>query len=250
MDSSEVAIATVTWARSADEEELLGRSLQRLVAAGFPVAIADRPTSTTFTRRLGELPGVRIAVPQATGLVAQVKASFAAAATFETRFILYVEPDKQAFFSGALRDFVLHAAGDTDVGVVLASRSRASFGTFPPMQQYTEGVINQLCSEFVGGDGDYSYGPFMMNRTLMPSLHVIPVHLGWGWRHFMFAMAARHGFRVLHVVGDYDCPLGRRAEAGSDRVHRLRQLSENLLGLIAAFQANGAPTSVRRIDLA
>lgn len=145
---------------------------------------------------------MRVAVPQATGLVPQVKASFAAAASFQTRFILYVEPDKEAFFAGAIRDFVLDAAGDAEVGIVLASRSGGSFGTFPPMQQYTEGVINQLCSELVGCDGDYSYGPFLMNRTLLPRVDVMPDRLGWGWRDFMFAVTPLHGLRMLHVVGD------------------------------------------------
>lgn len=127
------------------------------VTPALPFALAL--TAALLIEAPPSLPGTR------RGLVAQVKASFAAAATFQTRFILYVKPDKEAFFAGAIRNFVLDAAGDADVGIVLASRSRASFGTFPPMQRYTEGVINQLCSELVGCDGDYSYGPFLMNRT-------------------------------------------------------------------------------------
>jgi hypothetical protein len=44
MDSSQVAIATITWTRSPDEEALR-RALERFADIGLPVAIADRGTN-------------------------------------------------------------------------------------------------------------------------------------------------------------------------------------------------------------
>ena len=235
MDTSLVAVATIAWARTPLEEERLRRSLERLAAAGFPVAVADAGTNPDFEGFLSQLPGFHVTVPPRRGLVAQVAASIALAAGLDRSFILYTEPDKALFFGRRMKDFLHRAAADRDgreVGVVLASRSRRSFKTYPSMQRYTEGVINGLCGEMLGCPGDYSYGPFLMTRTLVPELLQVRRELGWGWRHFAFRAAHRAGLPVDHVTGDYPCPPDQRAEDDAERVHRLRQLSENILGLI------------------
>ena len=232
MDEGQVAVATMTWARSPAEESLLLRSLELLAQSGLPIAVADRGTSAAFTKALSCRAGIRVVVPDAPGLVAQVKASFQLAAAFRTPRILYVEPDKEAFFERRLGAFLRGAPAGDDVGVVLAARSAASFATFPPTQRYTESVINTLTGEQVGAAGDYSYGPFLVHRRLLPQLAHLDGRLGWGWRHFVFRVARRQGLRVAHVTGDYPCPPEQRHEDEAERRHRLRQLSENLLGLI------------------
>lgn len=98
----------------------------------------------------------------------QVQARLRAAFQFSTDFILYTESDKQQFFQDKLEAFLRQAAVAPDVGAVLAARSEASFATFPPVQRYTEGVINHLCEHFGGPPGDYSYGPMLLNRALLP----------------------------------------------------------------------------------
>src|SRR5687767_1300819 len=123
MDAWQVAVATITWPKSTDEEVLLGRSLQSLGEAGLPVAVADRGTSAAFSHAIRQLPGFRATIPHQPRLVAQVKASIALAATFDTSFILYAESDKETFFKDSLRDFLDRAPDDQDVGVVVASRS-------------------------------------------------------------------------------------------------------------------------------
>jgi hypothetical protein len=179
-------VATITWARCGAEEEALLRSLAQLAHVGLPVAVADRGTSASFSEAIGRLPGFRVTVPPMPGLVAQVQAGFELAATFGTPFILYVEPDKEEFFAARLLEFIRHAPCQEDVGVVLACRSRAALATFPPMQRYTEGVFNHLCGEVVGTPGDYSYGPFVMNRSLLPHIVKLNRALGWGWRPATF----------------------------------------------------------------
>jgi hypothetical protein len=232
VDASKVAVATITWARSAGEEALLVRSLALLADGGWPMAIADRRTSAAFTSRLEALPNALVAAASEPGLVRQVKASLDLAATFERPFILYVEPDKELFFGPQVTAFVQRAPDAGDVGVVLASRSDESFRTFPPMQRYTEGVVNHLCAEMIGREGDYSYGPFLINRALLPHVARVDDQVGWGWRHLAFRTAQRHGFSIHHVTGDYPCPPDQRVEGDAERMHRMRQLSENILGLI------------------
>jgi hypothetical protein len=229
-------VATITWARSAAEEALLRRSLQSLARLGWPVAVADAGTNPAFGEFLDSLPGFSVTRPSDRGLVPQVKASMALAATFGTPFILYSEPDKQRFFDAGLHDFVRRAGetgGDGEPGVALAARSAGSFATYPPMQRYAEGVINDLCAAFMGRHGDYSYGPFMMTRALLARVATLPSDLGWGWRHAVFQAAHRASLRVEHVIDDYRCPPDQRVEDDAERAHRLRQLSDNIRGLIA-----------------
>jgi hypothetical protein len=232
MNAASVAVATITWVRSPDEESLLIRSLERLARCGIPVAVADRESSAPFNRTLERLPNFAVTVPTATGLVTQVKASLDLAATFEKPFILYTEPDKEFFF-GRMTEFVRRAPDSADVGVALAARSDESFQTFPPMQRFTEGVINHLCAEMIGPQGDYSYGPFLLNRALLPEVtSKFAPELGWGWRPFTFLTAHRRGFRVVHLAADYPCPPTQQVEGNIERAHRMRQLSENIRGLI------------------
>lgn len=232
MDPSQVAVATITWPRSTDEEELLGRSLKLLGEAGVPVAVADRDTSAAFSQRLKQLFGFRVTIQSKPGLVPQVQASIALAATFGTPFILYVESDKELFFEKRLRDFIRHAPDHDDVGVVLASRSEESFQTFPEMQRYTEGIANHLCGQRLRCPGDFFYGPFLMARTLLPHISNLDARLGWGWRPSTFVAAHRRGLHLLHVIDDHCCPPNQQNENDAEQIHRIRQLSENILGLI------------------
>ncbi len=232
MEPSQVAIATVTWARTAEEDARLRRSLSHLGTLGFPVTACDAGSSPSFIEFVGTLQGLEVIRSPGPGLVAQVQTSVAAAGAHGRPFVLYVEPDKEVFFDGRLREFVSRAPDGGQPGVVLASRSDESLATYPPMQRYTEGVINYLCGTLIGRQGDYSYGPFLMHRALLPAVAGFGAHLGWGWRHAAFSAAARAGLDVVHVSGDYPCPADQRVEDDAERAHRIRQLSQNLLGLI------------------
>jgi hypothetical protein len=50
MDTSLIAVATITWARTPLEEERLRRSLEQLAKVRLPVAVADAGTVPTFTQ--------------------------------------------------------------------------------------------------------------------------------------------------------------------------------------------------------
>jgi hypothetical protein len=202
------------------------------------VAIGDAGTRPSFRAFLERLPGVTVSVPAMRGLVPQVQASLAAASTFDNAFTLYVEPDKERFFAGPMADFLGRAPDGPEVGVVIASRSEQSFATFPPMQRYTEGVINHLCGERLGPAGDYSYGPFLIARDLLPAISTLDATLGWGWRHAAFAATVGSGLRLAFVTGDYCCPPDQRGEDEAERAHRVRQLSENIRGLLAVPHAD------------
>jgi hypothetical protein len=201
--------------------------------------VADRGSSPRFTAFLAAFPRFLVTVPEEHSLVAQVQASLRAAAATGAAFILYTESDKELFFRGGLEELIRQSSRDAAVGAVLASRSSSSFATFPPLQRFTERTINELCARVVGVPGDYSYGPFLLNRALVSRVEGIAPDVGWGWRHFVFGLAARLGYRVEHIVGSYPCPEDQQHEDERERIHRLRQLSQNIEGLVMSMTVQG-----------
>ena len=68
----------------------------------------------------------------------------------------------------------------------------------------------------------------------------LPARIGWGWRHYIFAAAAQLGFRIVAIAGDYPCPVDQRQEDVGERTHRMRQLSQNVDGLVLASTGQAA----------
>jgi hypothetical protein len=234
-----VCVATITWARNEQEEALLRRSLLQLAAHSLTVVVADKGASETFTAFVASQPHFIVAPAGKPSLVGQVQSSLAVAAQTGADFILYTESDKELFFREGLDPFLEAVELRTDTGVVLATRSDESFATFPRLQRFTERTINELCAEGTGIAGDYSYGPFLMHRQLAAAVADLGPELGWGWRHFVFGTAARRGYTVTLVPGHYPCPLDQREEDDGERIHRLKQLAENVHGLVAALRGDG-----------
>ena len=227
-----VCAATVTWARTEAEQQLLRKSLLRLVETGLPIVVCDRDSGPAFRDFLESQRPIKVVPPGGPTLVGQVQASLAAAAETGADFILYTESDKELFFATGLDPFLDRLDLQPRTGATLAARSEASFSTFPALQRFTERTINELCERFIGTPGDYSYGPFVLNRQLVPGVLGLAPDVGWGWRHFLFGWAPRLGYTVTHVVGDYPCPPDQREEEETEQLHRVRQLAQNIHGLM------------------
>jgi hypothetical protein len=76
-----------------------------------------------------------------------------------------------------------------------------------------------------------------MARALLAVVGRLSHHLGWGWRPATFAAVRRQGGPLTHVEGDHFCPPDQRDEDGAEREHRIRQLGQNLLGLLDSPKA-------------
>jgi hypothetical protein len=198
--------------------------------------VCDGGSGGEFAAFLGGLPNLSIVPANGSGLVGQVRASTAAAARSGAPIVVYTEADKEEFFERGLAAFAGTLLTHDSAGVTLAARSSSAFETFPSMQRFTEGAINQLCERFLGPHGDYSYGPFAMPASLAPFIEHADDDLGWGWRHFIFAIAHRLGHQIAHVSGDYACPADQREDDERERLHRLRQLGQNVRGLEAGVR--------------
>jgi hypothetical protein len=233
MNCKEVAVATMTWARDAAEERLLRESLPLLAGLGAPVFVADGGSGGPLLDFIRGLPNFQLFEAGEPGVWRQARMSLAAAADVRAaRFILYTESDKRDFFRDGLREFISEAPAGEDVGVVLASRSPESFNTFPEFQRHTETTINRCCAEVLGVEADFTYGPFLLNRALVPHLNRADEAVGWGWRPYAFGTARREGFRIRHVERHLPCPTAQREDDEAERLYRMRQLAQNIQGLL------------------
>jgi hypothetical protein len=230
-----IAIATMTLARDPREAELLRSALTALSRLGLRIFVADAGSPPELIDFIDQSPGMTRLLPVQPGLVGQVRASLRAARDDGADYVLYTEPDKRWFFETRLDGFLGRAIA-TDLAVVIAARSAESFTTFPPMQRLTEESGNRLCAACTGIEGDYGYGPFLFRSDLVQQLDAVTPSLGWGWRPFFFTRAHRLGCSLGHLVDDLPCPMEERDEAESDRVHRLRQLAQNVDGIAAGIQ--------------
>lgn len=228
MDKTHVAIATMTLARNADEGESLLTALEALVAPGLPVFVTDGGSDREFVERARALEGLTFTQPSRNGLWPQARRSLESARASGAAYILYTEPDKRDFFRENLEGFIDSAPADA--GVVIVSRSADTLATFPAFQQYSESVINRCCSEVIGQDFDYSYGPFLLTNGLVPHLLSAPEEIGWGWRPYAFGIAHRLGLGVQALPKAAACPAEQRAEP--QRVYRMQQLAEGVRGLV------------------
>jgi hypothetical protein len=242
MNTTSISVATITLARDDGEARLIVDGLSSLAATGMPIAVSDGGSPPAVVAAITAIPGVALVPPGERGLIPQVQASLQAAADRARPFILYTESDKQRFFEQSLAAFLSLTPEADDVGIVLAGRTEGAFATFPPLQRFCETTISVLTAEATGVVADYSYGPFLMRRDLAERLATVPPRLGWGWRHYIFATAAQLGFRIVPIAGDHPCPEHQRQEDADERLHRLRQLSQNVDGLVLAASALGRAT--------
>lgn len=236
MEKSEVAIATISWARNDQEEALLRSSLEQLATLDVPIFITDGGSGDSFLQFLRSHSNFTLLEP-AKGLWPQTKSSLLGAYESGAKSIFYTEPDKAGFFTHYLSNFIHEASVDENTGVVLAARSLRGFGSFPQFQQMTETTINNCCEEIIGEAFDYVYGPFLLNSKLVPYLKDLAPHIGWGWRPYTFNIAKRLGFRVTAISDDYLCPPDQRQDDPAERLYRMRQLIQNIEGLTLSTSA-------------
>jgi hypothetical protein len=240
MTTPQIAIATITWARNDEEGERLSRAIECLARHGLPIVVADggsEPAIILFLRQFSNITVCDSTTAEAARharLMTQVKTALAEVSRLNPQVVLYTEPDKQWFFEHRLKTFIDQVPVSGSLGVGVAARDEASFLTYPAFQRYTETVTNQLCAEVMGQQGEFLYGPLILNPVLLPHMERLDEDLGWGWRLFVMVIAQRMGLAVTTIPLDVPCPLDQRDEDDRKaRLYRLEQLSHNAKGLVA-----------------
>jgi hypothetical protein len=234
--SNTIAVVSMTLARTEAEAGELLRALRALSKSGLPVFLGEGGSGPAFVESLKRLPGTHVCSPDRGArptLVNQLRTAFAAAQSENPDFFLYTEPDKRTFFNRGLLSLADAARrSERPAGIVVAARSAADFATFPPGQRAAESLMNQVCGEALHLPGDYTYGPLLISRRLIPYLKFVPEDLGWGWRFFLLGIARQLGVPVELCPVPGRCPPSQRGEDDErSRGYRLRQLVQNVTGL-------------------
>jgi hypothetical protein len=230
-------IVTMTRATTPAEARLLKGSLRALSRSNLPIYVGEGGSETDFVERVKKLPNVHLCRPapgQRVTLVNQLRNAFARASAIGSEYLLYTEPDKRAFFAAGLRTLAASLARPerARAGIVLAARTPESFATFPAGQRAAETMMNGLCAEAFGREGDYTYGPMLIHHRLVGHLENLTEDAGWGWRFFLMAIAHQLGLEIDFCPVPDRCPRPQRAEDDAQsRRYRLHQLVQNVAGL-------------------
>ncbi|HEU4470073.1 MAG TPA: hypothetical protein VFR58_03240 [Flavisolibacter sp.] len=227
-----ISIATIAWAKNESEALLLKRSLSALAALGLPVFVTDAGSGEDFRSFLQSFPHFHLTPAPVRGVFAQARQSLEAAYHHGSSYILYTEPDKEFFFSQFLEPMLQGLENPGETGILLASRNAEGFSSFPAFQQMTETAINNCCAEVLGQQLDYTYGPFLLRAGLVPMIAQLEEDPGWGWRPFAFGLARRLGLPIQSFEAAFTCPPGQEQDDAGERFYRIRQLKENLQGLL------------------
>ena len=235
MTSDSVCIATITWARTTEEEALLKDALTALANHNCKVFITDGGSTASFVAWLKAMPGFELLPAAGKGVQAQAVNSMIAAYGHGAPYVLYTEPDKRDFFAQHL--LLSKLAMKENIGLLLFTRSLQAFASFPAFQQSTETAINNCCAEVTGEALDYTYGPFVLHRNVIPQLRHLKQDVGWGWRPYAFNMAKRMGFGFETMEGEYCCPWDQRNDDSKERLYRMKQLEQNIRGIVLSAEA-------------
>ena len=230
MHIHQLTIATITWARDQQEEALLRQALSQLSLLQIPVYVTDGGSGESFVQFLHSLPNFTVVKSLGKGLWHQVQSSLNAALNSSGKHVLYTEPDKLDFFKNRLAALIAEA--DEEMGIVLAARTTEAFASFPSFQKTTETSINFCCAEVTQKPFDYTYGPFIMNRKLIPFFKDLPGDIDWGWRPFAFCIAYRLGYEIQEIRAGNFCPITQGQDDPKERIYRMKQLYQNIEGVV------------------
>ena len=225
-----VAAVLPVLARSREEGALILDAIVALARFAIPIYVADGGSRDAgFLDRLAHQERVhvdRVDLRAGLPLVGQIKTAVNRARSSNPDLVLYSEPDKLWFFENRAEAFL---CADPQGGMLVASRDAASFATYPAGQQLAETSMNRLCAAQFGQDGDYLYGPLLIDAAVLPLLDRLDEDVRWGWRPYLMARVQAASRPVRLWVDHLPCPAEQRGEDA--RIYRMEQLSQNVAGL-------------------
>ena len=237
MKSKGFIFSTVTLARSPAEEEHILNSIRVISTFQIPIIILDGGSREEFLNKLKSIPNVFCMVKKKEGYFGQIKECLLQASKRGYPFIIYTESNKLDFFKQSLKEFINQSQkiihSDPKTGVILASRDKNSLATFPPLQRMTEIMMNQLLSYFLQDDNqiDYTYGPRIINREVLPYLFNVKEDLGWGWISFILLVSKKLGKPIRSILVETPCPKEERIENASEEIIRLKKFQDNIFAI-------------------
>lgn len=220
----DLAIATMTFAKTKEEAELMESALKILADKGYSAYVADGASPVEgFARNIG-LMGHQVV--EVRGLAPQQRDSISRASD-KSPFVLYTEPDKYDWFVNGFERFV-DAYSRGKKGFAAVGRTPEQMKTFPPHQQYWENKMNSIIEYETGIKGDFIYGPKFFPSVL--GNHVKDFKKGVGWQTVMFLPGRAYNLRMpIEIIETAsECPINQRREDNAE--YREKQFEQNKLG--------------------
>lgn len=225
-----ISIATVTWARTAEEKIIVMKTLEKLASFALPVIVVDHANSSfPLIDEANKIKGIRIFKASKRGLDFQVRKSFREAAKLGD-YIFCTESDKLDFVENHAEKFLNEFYKDPR-GTWLPARSRASFLHYPKFQQNMERFIWEAASALLSiKKDDFSYGPRIFPTVLLPHLNKVKGEINCGFQTFLLAI--NHKLNLpLHIM-EFNAEGPRDVQMGEELVaYRIQQLEDELRGL-------------------
>lgn len=223
-----MSCATLTFARSESEEKLIFDSLQILSKKVSCLVVVDGGSEIKFLRKIKKIPNIKLIINHGT-FIEQVKASLKEAVR-RSNVVLYTESDKKYFFSNSLEQFLTRSEPyllDDNFGIILPSRDKQSFLSFPKFQQQTEKFLNSTISHFLKKKLDYTYGPRIISRELVSYLDDVNKDITWGWMTYVLLKAYKNN-KTIHGVELYLPDINNQKEDSMNKIYRISQLEAHL----------------------
>lgn len=232
MSAERLTISTITWARDKKEEKSIYGSLSTLSNKNIHIVAVDGGSSEEFLNNLKNLRNISIIRSLKKGVQNQAVESLNKAQSY-SEYVFYTESNKGDFFRNNLDEFLSKANSiidkDPNAGVILPSRTKESFSTYPVFQQQSESFLNTILGEFLNKKAiDFSYGPRIITGDLIPYVGQLPRDISWGWMTYLLFVAENLGKNTYAVDLDLPCPKDERIETESDKLFRLKQLRNHI----------------------
>lgn len=227
---SKISIATVTWARTAEEKIIVMKTLKKLTSFKLPVIVVDKANSRfPLIDEVKKNKGIRIFKASKIGLDFQIKKSFKEAAKFGDH-IFYLESDKLDFVENHAEKF-LDEFYKNSSGTLLPVRSKASFLRYPKFQQEMERFIWKSASALLSiKKEDFSYGPRIFPAILLPYFNKVNEEINFGFQTFLLAI--NHKLNLPLRVVEFDAVGPKDIDIGKESIaYRIQQLEDELRGL-------------------
>ncbi len=242
MARADFVVSTVALARTKLEAKTILDTLRLLSKINIPIVVADGGSPKKFLNEIRKIHNVIIEKKKKDDLFSQVKQSLYKASKLG-RAIFYLESNKYLLVKTELPKILKKAkkiiTKDPEFGLILISRNKKSFETFPKFQRAEEQFLNKLTISLLHlKKTDYSYGPRILNSSHIKYLKNIHADLGWGWPSFILFTYHKLRKKIYSISVDGVCPVEERVENEEDQRYRLRQLKENLKGIELSLNKN------------
>jgi len=186
---ADIAVATVSWIRTAKEAGLILKTIEALSQLELPVVIVDGGSDPRYLQKIREMKNV-VLLTGGKGLTAQLIESQRLAAKL-AKTIFYLHTDKLDFALETAPKMIEYYRSLKHQGVLVPTRTPASMATYPIFQQKVEDFLNYFMSDYLGVTADYYAGPKIYPASLVSYLDQLQGEIGWGFEAYFYALAKR-----------------------------------------------------------